>query len=98
MCALLRPASYLLVTSRLVPSRPWPPHRVADGGKEKKKREDALPFSSGTCVVGITVFEVGSWPFSVVRWFQPAQPPFPEVPKRGKKDPLLPVDRCPTNP
>lgn len=97
MCALLRPASYFLGTTRLVPSRPWPPHRVADGEREKKGKMHC-PFSSGMCVVGITFFEVGSWPFSVVRWFQSAQPPFPEVPKRGKKDPLLPVNRCPTNP
>lgn len=27
--ALLRPASYFLGTTRLVPSRPWPPHRAA---------------------------------------------------------------------
>lgn len=92
MRALLRPAMYFLDTNRLVPSRPWPPHRVADG---KRKGRCIARFRAGR-VVGITIFEVGSWPFP---WFAGSNPPAPLFPKfRREKDPLLPVNRCPTNP
>lgn len=86
VCALLRPASYFLGTTRLVPSRPWPPHRVA--GRRRKGR--CIAHFRACRVVGYHHLRGGLLALSVVRWFHPARSPFPEVPKR-KKDPLLPV-------